>query len=510
MNKSHLYWLTGILTAIGISIFLYKILILNFPVTPDRLASAWRIEARIDFTARGAPVLGEFLVPRSTSARPVFNESMVAGGYGVSQRSVGDNRAEIFSIRRASGPQTLFYRAIIELTSASDPPRESTAPPLDRMPMSDAELAAAGALLAKVRPRAAGIPTMMGLLINALRQAQPGDEATLLLGNSRSTRRIVDTAVKVLRYEGIPARRVNGLPLTEDRRETPITHWIEVYIDDRWQPFQATDGAPGAPARHMAWWRGEQSALTLTGADRPRLTFSASTAHQFALRSALTRGREAGATLVEFSLFGLPIQTQQVYRILLVVPVGILLLVLLRNVVGLKTFGTFMPVLIAMAFRETNLLWGVVLFSIVVFLGMSVRFYLEHLKLLLVPRLAAVVIVVIGVMALMSTVSFKLGFMGGLSVALFPIVILTMTIERMTVVWDERGPRESLTQAAGSLIVAILCYLLMNAEIVEHLSFVFPELLLLVLAGTLLLGRYTGYRLTELSRFKVLAGRDAP
>jgi hypothetical protein len=199
-----------------------------------------------------------------------------------------------------------------------------------------------------------------------------------------------------------------------------------------------------------------------------------------------------------------------VYRILLVVPVGILLLVLLRNVVGLKTFGTFMPVLIAMAFRETNLLWGVVLFSIVVFLGMSVRFYLEHLKLLLVPRLAAVVIVVIGVMALMSTVSFKLGFMGGLSVALFPIVILTMTIERMTVVWDERGPRESLTQAAGSLIVAILCYLLMNAEIVEHLSFVFPELLLLVLAGTLLLGRYTGYRLTELSRFKVLAGRDAP
>jgi hypothetical protein len=141
---------------------------------------------------------------------------------------------------------------------------------------------------------------------------------------------------------------------------------------------------------------------------------------------------------------------------------------------------------------------------------MSVRFYLEHLKLLLVPRLAAVVIVVIGVMALLSTVSFKLGFTGGLSVALFPIVILTMTIERMTVVWDERGPKESLTQAAGSLTVAILCYLLMNAEIVEHLSFVFPELLLLVLAGTLLLGRYSGYRLTELSRFKVLAGRDAP
>jgi hypothetical protein len=32
--------------------------------------------------------------------------------------------------------------------------------------------------------------------------------------------------------------------------------------------------------------------------------------------------------------------------------------------------------------------------------------------------------------------------------------------------------------------------------------FVFPELLLAILALTLLLGRYTGYRLTELWRFR--------
>jgi len=34
---------------------------------------------------------------------------------------------------------------------------------------------------------------------------------------------------------------------------------------------------------------------------------------------------------------------------------------------------------------------------------------------------------------------------------------------------------------------------------------VFPELLLVVLAATLLLGRYTGYRLFELWRFRELA-----
>ena len=40
---------------------------------------------------------------------------------------------------------------------------------------------------------------------------------------------------------------------------------------------------------------------------------------------------------------------------------------------------------------------------------------------------------------------------------------------------------------------------------VEHFIFVFPESLLLVLALALLLGRYTGYRVTELLRFRALS-----
>jgi len=185
--------------------------------------------------------------------------------------------------------------------------------------------------------------------------------------------------------------------------------------------------------------------------------------------------------------------------------VGILLLVVLRNIVGVKTFGTFMPVLIALAFRQTGLAWGLLFFCTVVALGLAARFYLERLKLLLVPRLAAVVIVVILIIAMLTVLSFKLGLERGLSIGLFPIVIMTMTIERMTLVWEERGAREALEQGLGSLVVGTLCYLVMNMRIVEHLLFVFPELLLAVLAVTLLLGRYSGYRLTELYRFRVLA-----
>jgi hypothetical protein len=150
------------------------------------------------------------------------------------------------------------------------------------------------------------------------------------------------------------------------------------------------------------------------------------------------------------------------------------------------------------------LLWGIVLFSVVVALGLSIRLYLEHLKLLVVPRLASVLFVVVLLMALLSILTYKLGLERGLSVALFPMVILTMTIERMSIVWEERGAIEALQQGLGSLVVAAIAYLIMTIKQVEHLAFVFPELLLVLLAGTLLLGRYYGYRLLELRRFKQL------
>ena len=205
------------------------------------------------------------------------------------------------------------------------------------------------------------------------------------------------------------------------------------------------------------------------------------------------------------SLSSLPLETQLVYRILLTIPVGALLLVVMRNVIGIKTFGTFMPILIALSFRETQLVWGLVLFTVVISLGLFVRFYLEQLKLLLVPRLASVLIVVVLLMISLSVLSHSLGLERGLSVALFPMVIMTMTIERMSIVWEERGRKEALRQGMGSLFVAALAYLLMSADLVEHLVFVYPELMLVILALTLILGRYSGYRLLELYRFDALA-----
>jgi hypothetical protein len=216
------------------------------------------------------------------------------------------------------------------------------------------------------------------------------------------------------------------------------------------------------------------------------------------------------ARLVAYSLLSLPLQTQSMYRVLLMVPVGAFIMLLLRNLIGVKTFGTFMPVLIAIAFRDTGLGAGIALFIAVVGTGLLVRFYLERLRLLLVPRLTAVLIVVVMLMALVSVLSNRLGLEVGLSIALFPMVIMAMTIERMSIAWEERGPGFAMKEGLGTLLVAALAYLVMSWERLEHIIFVFPEMLLVLFGATLILGRYSGYRLTELFRFRALVrGADA-
>jgi hypothetical protein len=72
----------------------------------------------------------------------------------------------------------------------------------------------------------------------------------------------------------------------------------------------------------------------------------------------------------------------------------------------------------------------------------------------------------------------------------------------MSIVWEERGASEALQEGVGSLLVAAVAYVVMGMQWLAHLVFVFPELLLLVIALTLLAGRYTGYRLLELRRFR--------
>ena len=141
------------------------------------------------------------------------------------------------------------------------------------------------------------------------------------------------------------------------------------------------------------------------------------------------------------------------------------------------------------------------IFLLILVVGLWVRSYLSPLDLLLLSRIASVLVIVLGLMALLSILSYKLGFEQALTVTFFPMIIIAWTIEHMSILWEDDGPAEVLVQTAGSLSVAILCYLAMTNNYVEHWTFNFPEVLLVSLGVIIIMGHYTGYRLLELIRF---------
>src|SRR5690606_38783151 len=184
-------------------------------------------------------------------------------------------------------------------------------------------------------------------------------------------------------------------------------------------------------------------------------------------------------------------------------PIGALMVCLLRVLIGIKTSGTFMPVLIALAFIQTSLITGLGGFLLVVATGLYIRGFLSRLNLLLVPRITAVIITVIAVISLFSVLSYKLGLTEGLKITFFPMIILSWTIERMSILWEEEGGREVMKRGGGSLLTAVLASWAMSDTWVRHLTFDFIGLQFVGLALVLMFGSYTGYRLLELKRFSV-------
>jgi len=508
LNKLHLYILVAALTIAGLGLFLYKVLVLGFPLAPRSTSQVWNVEARVNFVAEGEPVKVSMFIPGNTRRYAVVDEHFISSGYGLAATTDEGNRRVTWSIRKATGKQNLYYQAVVRPVRTG-PAKLETEPPGPEAPKFKGPAEeAVKSLVDDIKAKSADTPTTVTELIKRINNPNPDDNVRILLGPKPTLARKVEQAARVLRYAGIQARVVQGVRLHPEQydfsKKTPLLQWLEVYHNKQWLSFDPLRGKSPVPQDWFRWWQGSQNIVQLEGGSKLNVVLSISPKLEEGVSAAVQRGEISKPLLLKFSLFSLPVNTQAVYRIMLLVPIGAFVLVILRNIVGIKTFGTFMPVLIALSFRETGLLSGIILFSLLTAIGLSIRFYLERLKLLVVPRLAAVLIVVVGLMAIFSVVMNSLGIHRGLSVALFPMVIMTMTIERMSILWEERGSGEALIAGVGSLVTAALAFLVINVKHVEHTIFVFPELLLVILAAILLLGRYAGYRLLDLYRFNAM------
>jgi hypothetical protein len=499
--------LSLLLMMLGSSIIAYKLVRLGYPAKPDQTSEQWLVQARLEIQAVEGPVRASLLLPVRSSGFTVSNEDFISRGFGLNIEEELFRRQADWAIRSLPDTKTLYYRATVIADTRN--PRFAHKPVIPPVPQLDEPWASAlEDFVEEVKAESADVESFAAEVLDRL--GAGSDDATIELFRTGADTSLTQArlAQTLLAGARIPSLLVHGIMLQNDVQRAPVRTMLGVWDGEHWLLFDPQTGQKGRPGQFMIWWRGEEELSSISGTKLLDLQISVKKRLASSLELASQRTEMKNSLVGRISLLYLPVQTQSVYEVLLLVPFGILVIVILRNFIGLSSFGTFAPVLIALAFRETELIKGILMFMFIVSLGLVFRFYLERLRLLLVPRLAAVVTIVVLLMTAISIVSHQIGTETGLSVSLFPMVIISMVIERMSIVWEERGAATSIREGLGSLLMASLAYSVISLDILVYWVTVFPEVNLVLLGLIVALGRYTGFRLTELARFRKLATRE--
>jgi len=302
------------------------------------------------------------------------------------------------------------------------------------------------------------------------------------------------------RNRGIPARLVHGLTLGKHKLQRPHT-WVEAWSGEDWLPLCATYHFCGrVPANFLVLCYG--ATPPVRGENVRDLEFT------FCIEKGEADAKD-GFSLPHLvfhalSVHRLPLPDWRLVEFLLLLPLAALIVCFLRNVIGLPSFGIFAPALIGMAFRETNSMLAVTLFCLLVLAGWGVRRSLDCYHLLQAPRTAVLLTLLAGFLLAAILAANQFGLTVAQYISLIPMIILAGMVERFWTLEAEENAVASFKTLLSTMIIAGIVGGVTSLPTVVACFMDYPETLGLVVAGQLLLGRYTGFRLSELLRFRDL------
>lgn len=484
--------------------------------------SLWRISYTVEFHARKVGARLRLGIPADTPHARVFRQDLFHSGLTPARgrpSRAGNREADLTAVRPGVCSATARFDVHLSPRSLwrSIPPPAAISPE-DRaawlrstrtIQVEDGRLAAALAPLRQDGWRPADlVPRLFDYCQSeiALDADGPSDAAGVLEAKRGTAIGRTRAFVALCRAAKTPARLVVGFNL-QPREQSEPRIWAEVLTDHVWEPYDLVDGhARQLPHTFVPVWRDGDAVARVWDGHGLRTSF---VVFRLPPSPGMFRSEVHASPLEILDLTRLPLEMHRALAVILLLPLGALVTAVFRTVIGLRTFGTFTPSLVALSFVYSDWRAGVFVFVLAIGLGLASRAGLERLKLLLVPRLSLVLTLI--VWCIVFSVSFLdyLQLIPSTQAVLLPMVILTMTVERFYVTSEEDGPRFAVLLLAGTVLVATCCYGVLRWDAVGDLLLMFPELHLFTLAVLVLLGRYTGYRLTELWRFRDLGSPPA-
>lgn len=477
----------------------YKVEYWGFNLAPKQNSDVWTIEAHISFEPNGEPIKVSLTTPQNSAAYKVLEENVVATGYKI--KKTGERM--VLSAPAQENPQDIYYRVMLFDNIDTRGKTKAPRPKKPQMPvMEEQRLAAAKQILA-IAGKQPG--DSVNQVIRLLNQVPPEATVQSYLPLKKTQTEMAAQLRDLLAIKGIPTRVVRGFKLEENKKSFNPDLMLEAYIDNQWKVYDIKTGDKGLPENFVVFQRGGTSLIDVEGGDNSSIKFSVIKSVTSSISLAGRRAKLAGQkSRFDYSIYSLPLAEQNTLKWLAIFPLAILVIVLMRNVVGLQTMGTFTPMLLSMALVKTGFWPGIICFGVIIGIGLVLRFVLSKLNLLLVPRISSVVIFVIIIMQMLTVAGYKMHFDIGQSAVFFPIIIMAWIIERASITWEEDGAVNAGKEVFYSIVVAIVVYVIIRDEYIRHIMYAFNELNLVILVIVMLLGTYTGYRLTELKRFRPL------
>ncbi len=184
--------------------------------------------------------------------------------------------------------------------------------------------------------------------------------------------------------------------------------------------------------------------------------------------------------------------------------VASLVIALLRNVVGLSTFGIFGPMIVAIVFLQAGLLWGFFLFFNVFIVAYGARVVFDPFKLPGAHRVAIIIATVSIYVSLIEIVGEFYHIKQLEFSILFPLLITSWLGDRFVTVGKERGWYYPMIQFLWTTVAVVTAFLVMDYKPLIDFILVEPFTWVAFILLNVLFGVRTRFRLSEYHRFRWL------
>ena len=188
--------------------------------------------------------------------------------------------------------------------------------------------------------------------------------------------------------------------------------------------------------------------------------------------------------------------------LILVLPFVATLIAAFRQLIGVKSFGIYTPLVLTFAFWAIGIKYGLTIFIVIFLTGTAVRYVLKNFRLLYMPRMAIVLTVISMAILALLAIGGYLNKTGLAATSILPILILITLIEKFISAQVEKGFRTAAFLSVETLIISIAGYYFIIWDVFRTMVLEHPEYILLLFVINIFLGKWTGIRLSEYLRFR--------